>query len=159
MQKSPIEWNDKFNDIEDVIDEDGKQFRAVITNEEPVHAEDPAYVLGADGKNAIQRAEEAREQAAMDYLEGNRPSGQLPAAPALLPPGYLWFDDSKRPTSEKVAEAAAYHRAKGRTITLCVCNPRDYQDTPIPDLTLVARYSINPSNFWLGELDELEEPT
>lgn len=79
-----------------------------------------------------------------------------PAAPALLPAGFLWFCDDKRPTAEKVLEAAAYHRAKGRTITLCVCNPRDYADTPIEGVTLVARFSINPSNFWLGQLDELE---
>lgn len=64
-----------------------------------------------------------------------------------------WFDDSKRPVSEKIDEAIERFVAKfGRKPNVCLVNTAVVVSHP--SLTVRAVDYVRPNNFWVGVDEE-----
>jgi hypothetical protein len=68
--------------------------------------------------------------------------------------GMLWYDDTKKELSEKVARAVEYYKSKyGATPTLCFVNPSMLKEA---ELTETGGVQVRPArtvltnHFWVG---------
>lgn len=67
--------------------------------------------------------------------------------------GMLWFDDSKRPLTEKVESAVAYYRDKYEEApNLCAVHPSMLPDgdTKVGEIDIRGATAVMPHHFWLG---------
>jgi hypothetical protein len=61
----------------------------------------------------------------------------------------LWYDDSKKPTPVKIAEAALRYRERyGIGPNTILVNAADVAD--VPGLTVRAEAYVRRNNFWIG---------
>ena len=61
----------------------------------------------------------------------------------------MWFDDTKKPTPAKIAEAiAAYRERFGRPPTVVLTSEADRVD--VEGIEVRSETFIRPNNFWVG---------
>ncbi len=67
--------------------------------------------------------------------------------------GLLWFDNSKKPITAKIEDAAKRYKEKfGIIPDTCFVNPRDLESETKPSLKIRvdSKATIMPNHIWLG---------
>ena len=70
--------------------------------------------------------------------------------------GLLWFDDTVRSLTDKIARAAERYQLKyGHTPNVCYVHPTmvNTQETQLGALRVLPTRTVLPNHFWLGVLE------